>query len=189
MKQVGRTRRNRALLITAGVAAITASICSGLSVWLYSPFAALPTPTDLPAGTLALLLTIPGCLGTLSPSIQEIQQYGRFSLPRSAKNVLTISDGGFGDCTVYTRFEIVPADLHTFMASTLVTSQLVLIAHAQAADQSPLGIPGYIKWWDIDPKQLYWAAQGGSPSDVYQWIAVDESNPTSYVVYVVTFLA
>lgn len=121
-----------------------------------------------------------GCLEKKDRS--HIEARANITLPASARN-LTARSIAFQDCSVFVSFDMDPADLETFLASTYVSELKILIGSDLRDFNTPL------KAWSFVMSRQYLHGEGhdeGFRED--QEIVIDRISPELYTVYVITLL-
>jgi hypothetical protein len=133
----------------------------------------------------SLITPITGCLewwGS-SENLAAIEQGAAITLPDSVSN-LTASSVAFMDCSINVRFSMDAIDLDTFMASTYVED----LSPIQGSTLFTLINPNYDMDWNFDSETIYLYGNGGNSDREYQYIIVDTSDETTYIVYIITLL-
>lgn len=127
-------------------------------------------------------MAVGGCPVGQSLSNDQIERFGRLKLPANAQNVSAVADGSQG-CSVYLTFQIPPAALDPFVATTLIDPPLMPTQQPEGFES----LPPTIKW-SLPAGKPYLAGQTDESFKEYQWIAVDTSDAAKYVVYVITLV-
>jgi hypothetical protein len=110
----------------------------------------------------------------------QIENIGRIQLPPSAAGIQARA-GGFQDRYIYIRFDMLPADLDTFLQATRYTPSI-----------SPTGV---IPFQSIAPDTPWWRPQDAQRFEagknfvdgISQSVLVDMTSMDRYIVYVQTF--
>jgi hypothetical protein len=121
-----------------------------------------------------------GCLEKKDKS--HIEARANITLPLSSQN-LSARSIAFRDCRVFVSFDMDPADLETFLASTYVSELKTVIGSDLTDFNTPL------KAWSFWIGRQYLHGEGHDEGfREYQEIVIDRVSPELYTVYVITHL-
>lgn len=119
--------------------------------------------------------------GPPTPTIAEIENVARLRLPPSAGNTQA-EIIGFQDRVIRLRFEMEPADLQPFLATTFLAPPLSTTTNPFGSAAGPGATPAWWTPWQAQRFQAGRATVGG----VTQAILIDTADARIYVVYVET---
>jgi hypothetical protein len=131
-------------------------------------------------GAVALIVR-PGenCLGTESSAY--------FSLPHTASHVQRHTLYLSRSCTLWLKFEMKPADLRAFVATTFIKSPL-----SSTVLPRKIGGIDFLQQettWQLDKISSFLAAEANGTGPYYldeQMLFIDTRNPSVYLVYLAT---
>jgi hypothetical protein len=139
-------------------------------------------PITKPTEARIMQMAVGGCPAGQSLSNEQIERFGRLKLPANAQSVSAVADSSQG-CSVYLTFQIPPAALDPFVATTLIAPPLLPTQQPEGFES----LPPTVKW-SLPAGKPYLAGQTDESFKEYQWIAVDTSDAAKYVVYVITLV-